>query len=72
MTTLRQLFDQRARDGRRLGLDDAIAIVVPLCVDVKARHDRGESILLHPSCIVVGQPGQRRTTTVVRTVTLTR
>lgn len=60
MTTLRQLFDQRARDGRRLGLDDAIAIVVPLCVDVKARHDRGESILLHPSCIVVGQPGLAR------------
>ena len=59
-TTLRQLLDQRAREGRRVGLDDAIAIIVPLCVDAKARHDRGESLLVHPSCIVIGQPGIAR------------
>ncbi|WP_219827603.1 hypothetical protein [Salmonella enterica] len=39
-----------------MSLDDAIAVLVPVCVDLKARHDRGEVLYVHPvvqsSCLL--------------------
>ncbi|HWL84712.1 MAG TPA: hypothetical protein VNO21_02860 [Polyangiaceae bacterium] len=37
-----------------------MAIAVPLALDLKQRHDRGERWLVHPSCIVGGQDGLAR------------
>ena len=39
-------------------MKEAVNIIVPLCVEVSHRHSRGERFFLHPSCIVVGGPGQ--------------
>jgi hypothetical protein len=55
--SLRALFDARKSQGRTLTLDEAIAIAVPLCLDLKGRHDRGERNFVHPSCIVEGPDG---------------
>ncbi len=58
--TLRLLLDQRRREGRRFSLDEAIAIAVPLCLDLKTRHDAGERVWVHPSCIAPGADGLAR------------
>ncbi len=55
--TLRQVLDRRFAEGRAFSLAEAICFVVPLAMDVKARHDRGELLFLHPSCVVVGPTG---------------
>jgi len=60
VVTLRTLIDQRNADGQRFSLDEAIAIIVPLCVDLKERHDRGEQLYVHPSCIAPGPDGLAR------------
>lgn len=49
--TFRAVMDARRAEGRKLSLDDAIAIIVPVCVDLKARHDRGEAVWVHPAAI---------------------
>ncbi len=49
--TLRDLLDARRAERRVLSLEEASAIVVPLCLDVQARHARGDVFLLHPSCV---------------------
>jgi eukaryotic-like serine/threonine-protein kinase len=59
-TTFRSILDARRAEGQRLSLDDAIAIVVPLCVDLKARHDRGETHFVHPSAILKTPEGMMR------------
>jgi hypothetical protein len=43
-----------------MSLDDAIAVLVPVCVDLKARHDRGEMLYVHPSAIASGPDGMMR------------
>ncbi len=58
--TLRDLLDARKAEGRRLSLDEAMAIVVPVCVDLKERHDRGETLFVHASAIVRGPDGLMR------------
>ncbi len=58
--TLRTLLDQRKGEGRRFSLDEAIAIIVPLCLDLKVRHDRGEKHYVHPSAIAPGPDGLAR------------
>src|SRR4029079_13483400 len=59
-TTLRMPLDQRRADGRTLSLDEAIATIVPLCLDLKEAHARGESVYVHPSCIGAGPDGLAR------------
>ncbi|HVH47941.1 MAG TPA: hypothetical protein VM925_36655 [Labilithrix sp.] len=59
-TTFRAVMESRRAEGRRLSLDDAIAIIVPLCVDLKARHDRGEAHFVHPSAVCSGPDGLMR------------
>lgn len=53
-------MESRHVEGRRLTLDDAISIIVPVCIDLKARHDRGESHYVYPSAIVSGPDGIMR------------
>ncbi len=60
MVSLRTLIDQRLAEGRKFSLDEAIAIIVPLCLDLKQRHDAGESVYVHPSCIAPGPDGLAR------------
>jgi hypothetical protein len=54
---LRTILDQKRAGGRPMTLEEAIAIVVPLCMDLKERHDRGEAIFVHPSCIAPDKEG---------------
>ncbi len=56
-STLRALLDSRRAEGRRLSIDEAIAVIVPLCLDLKDRHDRGEKIYVHPSGIAPDATG---------------
>src|SRR3954454_25273511 len=58
--TFRAILEARRAEGRRPTLDDAIAVLVPVCVDLKARHDRGEHLYVHPSAIANGPDGMMR------------
>ncbi len=46
--------------GQRLSVGEAIGVFVPVCLDAKARHERGEKLYLHPSCIVASPDGAPR------------
>jgi eukaryotic-like serine/threonine-protein kinase len=59
-TTFRALIEARRSQGARISLEDAIAIIVPVCVDLKARHDRGERHYVHPAAIMAGPDGLMR------------
>src|SRR3954447_15397388 len=58
--TFRAILESRHAENRRLSLDDAIAVLVPVCVDLKARHDRGELLYVHPAAIASGPDGMMR------------
>lgn len=55
--TLRQVLDARRAARQALSLEEAIAIAVPLALDLKDRHARGERLYVHPSSIVGAQDG---------------
>jgi len=55
--TFRAILEARRTEGRRLSLDDAIAVLVPVCSDLKQRHARGELLYVHPSAIATGAGG---------------
>lgn len=55
--TLRALLDARRAEGRTMSLDEAIAVIVPLCLDLKERHDRGEKVYVHPSAVAPDASG---------------
>ena len=59
-TTFRAIIDSKRADGGRMGLDDAIAVIVPVCLDLKDRHAKGESHYVHPSSIAKGPDGLYR------------
>ncbi len=59
-TTFRAILEARRAENRRLSLDDAIAVLVPVCVDLKTRHDRGERLYVHASAITGGPDGLMR------------
>src|SRR5262245_30284160 len=61
--TLRSLLDQRRDAGGKLSLEEAIAVIVPVCLDLKERHERGEKVYVHPSAIAPGADGLARLTT---------
>ena len=50
-------MDSRRAAGTRLALDDAVAAIVPVCLDLKERHARGELHWVHPSAIATGPDG---------------
>jgi hypothetical protein len=56
-TTLRTLMDARRAAGARFTLDEAVATIVPLCLDLKEHHDRGERVYVHPSCVAPAPDG---------------
>lgn len=58
--TFRSILESRRAENQRLSLDDAIAVLVPVCVDLKARHDKGELLYVHPSAIASGPDGMMR------------
>lgn len=58
--TLRSLLDLRRGEGRALSLDEAIAAIVPLCMDLEERHGRGELVYVHPSGVAPGSDGLAR------------
>ena len=58
--TFRSILESRRAENRRLSLDDAIAVLVPVCVDLKARHDKGELVYVHPSAVASGPDGMMR------------
>ena len=58
--TLRSLLDARRAEGRRMSLEEAIAVIVPVCLDLQERHARGEKVYVHPSAIAPGPDGLAR------------
>src|SRR5215472_16224098 len=58
--TLRALLDERRAEGRTMSLDEAIAVIVPVCLDLQERHARHEKLYVHPSCITPGSDGLAR------------
>src|SRR5215469_14428269 len=58
--TLRSLLDARRAEGRRMAVEEAVAVIVPVCLDLQARHARGEALLVHPSAIAPGADGLAR------------
>lgn len=40
-----------------MSLEAALGAFVPLCIELKSRHDRGEKLYVHASCIVAGPDG---------------
>src|SRR5260370_17931358 len=58
--TLRALLDMRRTEGRRMSIQEAVAVVVPVCVDLNERHARGERLYVHPSAIGPGPDGVAR------------
>lgn len=58
--TFRAVIEARRAAGGRLSLDDVMAIIVPVCTDLKERHARGEAHYVHPSAIATGPDGLMR------------
>jgi hypothetical protein len=58
--SLRSLLDARRSEGRRMSLEEAIAIIVPVCLDLQSRHARGERVYVHPSAIAPSGDGSAR------------
>ena len=56
-TTLRSLIDARIAEGKRMSIEEAIAVVVPVCLDLQERHARGEKLYVHPSSIAPAADG---------------
>jgi serine/threonine protein kinase len=59
-STLRALLEERRAEGYKLTLDEAIAAIVPLCLDLKEHHDRGHRVHVHPSCVAPDAEGLAR------------
>jgi hypothetical protein len=43
-----------------MSLDEAIAVIVPVCMDLNDRHTKGERVYVHPSAIAAGSDGLAR------------
>lgn len=43
-----------------MSLDEAVAIIVPICLDLQQRHAQGEMFFVHPSAIAPGADGLAR------------
>ena len=44
-------------------LEEAVAVIVPVCLDLQERHKRGEKLYVHPSAIAPGADGLARVNT---------
>lgn len=43
-----------------MSIEEAVAVVVPVCLDLQERHKRGEKLYVHPSSIAPGADGLAR------------
>jgi hypothetical protein len=43
-----------------VSLEEAVAVIVPVCLDLQERHARGELLFVHPSAIAPGPDGVAR------------
>jgi hypothetical protein len=43
-----------------MSVEEAIAVIVPVCLELQTRHGRGERLLVHPSSIAAGSDGVPR------------
>ena len=41
-------------------MEEAVAVIVPLCLDLKERHGRGEKLYVHPSAVAASADGLAR------------
>ncbi|MGH7285779.1 MAG: hypothetical protein ACRELY_30030 [Polyangiaceae bacterium] len=55
--SFRQIFESHRGPGGALSLEHAIIAIVPLCLELKTRHERGEKLYVHASCIVARSDG---------------
>jgi hypothetical protein len=55
--TLRALLEARRAEGRTMSVEEAIAVIVPICLELQTRHSQGERLLVHPSSIAAGIDG---------------
>lgn len=55
--SLRARMEQLRAQGGVLSLQEAVAVAVPLTVEIANRHAAGEVFYVHPSCIVAGPQG---------------
>ncbi len=58
--TLRAYLEAKRSERGRCTLDEAIAVLVPVCSDLKERPKRGEALYVHASAIVGGPDGMFR------------
>jgi eukaryotic-like serine/threonine-protein kinase len=58
--TLRAAIEELRAQGTTLNLQQAVAIIVPLCVEAAERHRTNELLYLHPSSVIVEQNGHCR------------
>jgi hypothetical protein len=58
--SLRAALDARRVEGHRFTLEEAVAAVVPLCLELQARHANRERLYVHPSVIAPGPDGVAR------------
>lgn len=56
--SLRVVLDQFRADGRTLSVDQTIAVLVPLAVEISKRHQAGQRFYVHPSSIVRDENGR--------------
>ena len=56
--TLREYLDQLRSSGNILSINQTVAILVPLAVEVARRHAAGQRFFVHPSSIVLDPSGQ--------------
>jgi hypothetical protein len=55
--TLRGLLDARRNMGKTMSIDEAMSVLVPICLDLQKRHEAGETLFVHPACIAPGHDG---------------
>ena len=55
--TLRAQLEEAAVSGMRADVQQTVAILVSLCVELGQRHDNGQSLFVHPSSVVVDVNG---------------
>ncbi|GAC1351543.1 MAG: hypothetical protein NVSMB1_05580 [Polyangiales bacterium] len=60
VVSLRDLITQRQQRGTRFRLAEVVAIVVPICTDLRERHARGEQVFVYASAIGADPDGTPR------------
>lgn len=57
MTTLREEMDRRQSAGQPFRLKETVATIVPLITELAQHHDEGQTMFVHPGCILFEKVG---------------